>query len=362
MPILNPVTWISKKIDNTLNKNINQPASTTQVNLDAHTQEALDILRASPGTPDADIATVLNLSSDVAEPFIKHAKRILLKEQLTRPLPVAATSTDVTAPPQEETTIVTGRWMDAGEPQLEVPRIIVRMEEHRRTARDFSEDREGWTDRLVRNAAKTLLYLGPVVLAFFVAMIIAEQYVKLNPNDFWWSPAMYAIALVTEGSLWGTSFAASREFKKMLSDRKRIPSFLVLVFGFTFFSAISILAQWFVYESKFVSPDLPTVVGIVFRTCSTTAVDTMALISLAVLDHHSFEAHLKRQKLEAQHIQELSQTEIDTERKIQEEIVRKQNADIENQRQIKRNLFFAEQESEHLKRLAGGQREERSRW
>ncbi len=122
-----------------------------------------------------------------------------------------------------------GQWIDAtGQTPVAIPQIIVRMEEHRRVAEQFVEDREDFADKVVRRGVKVLMYLGPVVLAFFVAMLIGEQYAKLS-TDFWWAPAMYAVATVTEYSLWGTSFGASREFRRMLSDRSRIKTFVALV-------------------------------------------------------------------------------------------------------------------------------------
>lgn len=377
MPVFNPISWVSEKIDSALNKSADQSSTP---GLDLHTREALEILRVDEGVSDADIATVINLSPDIAEPFIKHARRILLKEKLTRPASTPDLDATATTGPDATTTkalepvakdaivVPSEEWINAngnnnnGQTSVAIPQIVIRMEEHRRTARSFVEDKEDWVDRAIRRAVKGLMYLGPVALAFLVAMLIGEQYAKLS-NDFWWTPAMYGVALVTEGSLWGTSFGASREFKRMLSDRKRIGTFVTLVFGFALFSLMSILAQWFVYESHFTGTlDFPTTVGIVFRTCSTTAVDTMALLVLGVLDYRSFETHLKRQKLEAQHIQELSQTEIATARMTQEEVVRQQNAEIENQRQLKRNQFFAEQEAEQLKNLSRGNREDRRRW
>lgn len=258
--------------------------------------------------------------------------------------------------------VVQGQWIDAtGQKAVAIPQIIIRMEEHRRTAEQFVEDREDFADKAVRHGVKALMYVGPVVLAFFVAMLIGEQYAKLS-NDFWWLPAMYAIALITEGTLWGTSFAASREFKRMLSERARIGTFVTLVVFFLGFSGMSILAQWFVYEGHFHNPDFPTTVGIIFRTCSTTGVDILALNVLAVLDYKSFAAHLKKQKMVADQVQTLSRTEIDTNRMQQEEVIRQQKAEIEKERELKHAQFFADMESKQIDQMKKGGREDRNRW
>jgi len=258
--------------------------------------------------------------------------------------------------------VVQGQWIDAtGQKAVAIPQIIVRMEEHRRVAERFVEDREDFADKVVRRGVKLLMYIGPVILAFFVAMLIGEQYAKMS-QDFWWKPAMYAVALVTEYSLWGTSFGASREFRRMLSDRSRIRTFVALVIFFLGFSGMSILAQWFVYEGHFVNPDFPTIIGIIFRTCSTTGVDILALLVLAVLDYKSFEAHLKKQKMVADQVQELSRTEIDTNRMQQEEVIRQQKAEIENERELKHAQFFADIEAKQIDSMKKGGREDRNRW
>ena len=278
------------------------------------------------------------------------------------PVPVPADTTLTMQPTSVDAQVVQGQWIDAtGQKAVAIPQIIVRMEEHRRTAERFTEDREDWADKLVRYVVKALMYAGPPVLAFFVAMLIGEQYAKMS-TDFWWKPAMYAVALVTEGTLWGTSFGASREFRRMLSDRSRIGTFLTLVVFFLGFSGMSILAQWFVYEGHFMHPDFPTIVGIVFRTCSTTGTDLLALQVLAVLDYKSFAAHLRKQQMVADQIQKLSRTEVDANRIQQEEVIRQQKAEIENEKELKRAAFFAEIEESQMKNMKGGGREQRDRW
>jgi hypothetical protein len=263
----------------------------------------------------------------------------------------------------QEATVVTGQWIDAtGQPPVAIPQIIVRMEEHRRTAERFQEDREDVADKGIRIAVKMLMYLGPVTLAFFVAMLIGEQYAKIS-TDFWWKPAMYAVALVTEYALWGTSFAASREFRRLLADPIRhIGTFTALVVFFLGFSGMSILAQWFVYEGHFSHPDFPQMIGIIFRTCSTTGVDILALLVLGVLDYKSFKAHLKKQMDVAEQMQKLSRTEIDTNRMQQEEVIRQQKAEIEKERELKHAQFFADLEAKQIDQMKGGGREERGRW
>lgn len=287
-----------------------------------------------------------------------------VQPKTTQPLPPVPANTNLTMQPTVvDAQVVQGQWIDAtGQKAVAIPQIIVRMEEHRRTAEQFVEDREDWTDKVVRHVVKTFMYIGPVVLAFFVAMLIGEQYGKLS-TDFWWKPAMDAVAVVTEYSLWGTSFGASREFRRMLSDRSRIGTFVALVVFFLGFSGMSILAQWFVYEGHFVHPDFPTTVGIIFRTCSTTGVDILALLVLAVLDYKSFAAHLKKQKMVADQVQELSRTEIDTNRMQQEEVIRQQKAEIEKERELKHAQFFADIEAKQIDSMKnGGGREDRSRW
>lgn len=282
----------------------------------------------------------------------------------TQPLPPDPTTGNLALVPTsaKDAAVVTGQWIDAtGQTPVAIPQIIVRMEEHRRTAERFQEDREDLADKAVRIGAKTLMYLGPITLAFFVAMLIGEQYAQLS-TDFWWPPAMYAIATVTEYSLWATSFAASREFRRMLSDRSRIGTFVALVLFFLAFSGMSILAQWFVYEGHFTNPDFPTTIGIVFRTCSTTGVDILALLVLAVLDYKSFKAHLRKQQEVAEQVQKLSRTEIDTNRMQQEEVIRQQKAEIEKERELKHAQFFADMEAKNIDQMRNGGREERGRW
>lgn len=281
----------------------------------------------------------------------------------TQPLAPGASGNLAMVPTSVDGQVVEGTWIDANTNQkaVAIPQIIIRMEEHRRTAEQFQEDKEDLADTAVRYAVKTLMYIGPVTLAFFVAMLIGEQYAKLS-TDYWWKPAMYAVATVTEFSLWGTSFGASREFRRMLSDRSRIGTFVALVLFFLGFSGMSILAQWFVYEGHFKSPDFPTTIGIVFRTCSTTGVDILALLVLAVLDYKSFKAHLRKQQMIAEQVQKLSRTEIDTNRMQQEEVIRQQKAEIEKERELKHAQFFADLESKQIDQMKNGNREARGRW
>lgn len=363
----NPITWIANGINQALNgATPNAPVPTApppppKPTYDPKTEEVIAILRNNPTTSEQDIATVLNLSLAAATPFIEDAKRALLKEKLTQPAD-PTTNNLALVPTAANGTVVAGTWIDTtnGQEAVALPQIIVRMEEHRRTAEQFQEDAEDWADKAVRIGVKTLMYVGPVTLAFFIAMLIGEQYAKLS-TDFWWAPAMYAVATVTEFSLWGTSFGASREFRRLLSDRSRIPTFVALVLFFLVFSGMSILAQWFVYEGHFKSPDFPTTIGIVFRTCSTTGVDILALLVLGVLDFRSFKAHLKKQQMVAEQIQRLSRTEIDTNRMQQEEVIRQQKAEIEKERELKHAQFFADMEGKQIDRMKSG-REERGRW
>ncbi len=50
----------------------------------------------------------------------------------------------------QEATVVQGQWIDAtGQTPVAIPQIIVRMEEHRRVAEQFVEDREDFADKVV---------------------------------------------------------------------------------------------------------------------------------------------------------------------------------------------------------------------
>ncbi len=319
-----PFTWMIQKIDTTLNKVTQQPVTPAPAPPQPPQARTTQPLAPDPSTPGGHLSLVPTQAKDA--------------------------------------TVVQGQWIDAtGQTPVALPQIIVRMEEHRRVAEQFVEDAEDGADKIVRYAVKTLMYVGPVVLAFFVAMLIGEQYAKLS-REFWWTPAMYVIALITEGSLWGVSFGASREFRRMLSDRSRIGTFVALVAFFLCFSSMSILAQWFVYESHFVHPDFPTVVGIVFRTCSSTGTDIAALLVLAVLDYRSFKAHLKKREMVADHVGQLSRKEVETNRIQQEEVIRQQEAEIEKERKMKRAQFFAEMEEKQMDQMKNGNREERGRW
>lgn len=359
----NLFTFLKNKMNETLNGAVIKAPSSIR-GMHPKAREALEILRVSPATSHTDIATVLGLAPDVAEPFILHAKRLLLKEQLTTVTPV---ETALTMAPDKTEVVhgepVTGTWIDAetGQKAVALPQIIVRMEEIRQTAQQFVDDKEDWVDTLVRNVVKVLMYVGPVVLAFFVAMLIGEQYAKMS-TDFWWKPAMYAIATVTEYTLWGTSFGASREFRRMLYERSRIGTFIALVFFFMGFSGMSILAQWFVYEGHFANPDFPTTIGIIFRTCSTTGVDILALIVLAVLDYRSFKAFLQKQTLISDHVGQLSRKEVESNRIQQEEVIRQQEAEIEKERRLKHAQFFADMEAKQIETIKNGDRETRNRW
>jgi hypothetical protein len=360
MAIFNPITFVSNKIDAALNSARQQ---TTHQGLDPHTREALEILRVDETASNDDIATVLNLSPDVAEPFIKHAKRILLKEQLTRPLPVPQqqTSQVESADTTENGTITTGRWIEGGDVTLPAP-VVVRIEQYRQTAEQFEEDKEDRADTLVRWGAKAMAYVLPVTLAFFVAMLVGEQYASLHPKDFWWPKAMYAIAVGIEYALWYTSFAASREFKRMLSDHSRIGTFVGLLFGFIVFSLMSILAQWFVYEHNVDITNPGEMIGVIFRTCSTTGVDTLSLLVLGTLDYRSFQQFLKKQAIIADHVSQLSRKEVETERIKQEEVIRQEKARLDNEREMKRAAFFAEMEQRQIDQMKRSDREERGRW
>jgi hypothetical protein len=148
----------------------------------------------------------------------------------------------------------------------------------------------------------------------------------------------------------------------MLSDRSRAATLITLVVFFLGFSGMSILAQWFVYEGHFINPDFPTIVGILFRTCSTTGVDILSLLVLGTLDYQSFAAHLKKQQAVADQVQALSQTEIDTNRKLSEEVLRQEEAEIETKRKLKHAQFFADMEEKQMESMKDGGREDRRRW
>jgi hypothetical protein len=359
MGIPNPFSWVSGKIDNALNKSVNQASVS---GLGPHTREALEILHADATVSDDDIATVLNLSPDIAEPFIKHARRIILKEQLTRPLPVPVDSTTNVVPQDTATNITTGRWIEGGDQREDIPEIALRMEEHRQTAQKFVEDKKSWHKTLVKLIVQAACYLVPITLAIMVGLVIGEQYSTNAGQSTFYAPFSYTVGIGVELMLWGLSFAASVVLKRMFADHKNIGPFVALCTAFLLFSIMSILAQWLVYEAHFHNPDFPTTVGIFFRSGATTCSDISALLVLAVIDFEDFKAHLKKQREVAEHVRDLSRVEVEGLQIRQEEIRRQKEAAIDSERKMRQAQFFSDMEQKQIDQMKRGDREDRGRW
>lgn len=358
MRIFNPLSLVTQKIQKALEKKTAALSVPLPPSLSATVVDLVALLKASPQASDQELANALNIDLAQMQADIKQARGLILKEQLLTP----ATALTM-VPTGVDGTVVTGTWVDdQGQVPQAIPQIVIRMEEHRKVAENFQEDEAGFAESAVRFGAKFLFYVGPVILAFFVAMLIGEQYAKLDATSFWWRPAMYAIAVVTEGSLWGVSFGASREFRRMLTNRKHVSTFVTLTTFFLAFSAMSVLAQWFVYERHFVNPDFPTIVGIVFRTCSTTGTDIAALLVLAVLDFKDFKAFLEKRKQIAAHVGQMSRQEIENERLTNEEVVRQQKALIQNEQEIAEAKFWADRRRADMESMSNGGSQSRGRW
>ena len=110
------------------------------------------------------IDQALNQASTKAQTPVPAAQPQGKSTQPLAAVPIPANSNLTMQPTVVNGDVVQGQWIDAtGQKAVAIPQIIVRMEEHRRTAAQFVEDKEDFADKVVRHVVKALMYVGPVV-------------------------------------------------------------------------------------------------------------------------------------------------------------------------------------------------------
>jgi chromate transport protein ChrA len=283
------------------------------------------------------------------------------------PAPAVASPDDIQVVPTQTAVdgqVVSGYFVDAtGNKLLAEPRFIARIEQHRKTVEEYSDEASSWAEGAVVKFCLTVCYLLPPVVAWFVGEMIGAKlaggpFTLIDP----FRATMYILSVGVELSISFLTLAMARVLRRMQTDRRQITVLVGLAVIALLLVAGSSFAQWLVYDSKIAITSLSAALLVGVRTVFSPLIDIGALVAIPVLSRKkTLKQHIADMQTKAEGVAHLVEAEIGIARQEQYEIQRQQDAEVEAERKAKREHFWTEKDRLEIERMLEAERNKSNR-